>query len=127
MIDMVERARWVAETLLLPYASEVDAYREIPASHFRVLASEGLFGVASPELGLDFNSMVSVIENLASGCLATTFVWMQHHLAVIGLSSSPNESLRKRFLVDLITGSRLSGNASAGVLTSPPRLSVHPR
>jgi alkylation response protein AidB-like acyl-CoA dehydrogenase len=120
--DLVERARWIAETVFFPDASTVDARGEIPPSHFRVLANEGFYGIAAPDAGLDSDLIVEVIECLAGGCLATTFMWMQHHVSVIGLANTANESLRSRYLADLIAGTQTSGIASAGALADPPRL-----
>lgn len=122
MTDLVERAQWIAEMLFFPNASEVDARGEIPSSQFRVLADEGFYGIAAPDAGLDLDSIISVIESLAGGCLATTFTWMQHHSAVMGVANSANESLRSQYLADLIAGTQISGIARAGALADPPRL-----
>ena len=120
--DLVERAQWIAETVFLPNASEVDTRGQIPPSHFRVLADEGFYGIAAPDARLDFDSIISVIESLAGGCLATTFMWMQHHLTVVDLANTANESLRSQYLADSIAGTQISGNTSAGALADPPRL-----
>ncbi|SMD19335.1 acyl-CoA dehydrogenase family protein [Kibdelosporangium aridum] len=122
MTDLVERAQWIAETVFLPDAAEVDARGAIPPSHFRVLAREGFYGIAAPDAGLDFETIVAVIETLAGGCLATTFTWLQHHVAVIGLANTTNESLRSQYYADLVAGRQTSGVASAGALADPPRL-----
>lgn len=126
VMDLVERARWIAETLFFPDAPEVDASGKIPPSHFRALASEGFYGIAASDAGLDFDSIISVTESLAGGCLATTFTWMQHHVAVICLADTANEPLRSRYLADLIAGTQTSGIASAGALDDPPRLRASP-
>jgi hypothetical protein len=120
--DLVERARWVAESVFLPDASEVDTRGRIPPSHFRVLANEGFYGIFAPDAGLDLDLLISVIEILAGGCLATTFTWMQHRATVVGLADTGNESLRSRYLADLIAGTQTSGTASAGAVADPPRL-----
>jgi hypothetical protein len=120
--DLVERAQRIAETLLFPEAPQVDARGEIPSSHFRVLAEEGFYGIAAPDAGLDLDSIISAIESLAGGCLATTFTWMQHHSAVIGVANSGNEWLRSQYLAGLIAGTQISGIARAGALADTPRL-----
>jgi hypothetical protein len=48
---------------------EVDRADRVPSSHFEALAREGLY---------DFDGDLQIVETLASGCLATTFVWLQH-------------------------------------------------
>lgn len=65
-----ERAARLADDLLFPAALEVDRADRVPASHFEALAREGLY---------DFDGDLAIVETLASGCLATTFVWLQHH------------------------------------------------
>ena len=46
------------------------------------MAQAGLYGLFAPEteggLGLGYPGMCSVVEELSSGCLASTFVWAQH-------------------------------------------------
>ncbi|ONI83002.1 hypothetical protein ALI144C_18315 [Actinosynnema sp. ALI-1.44] len=122
MTDLVERAHWIADTVLFPDARRVDESGVIPESHFRLLAAEGLYGVVRPDAGLDLDTIVAVIEALAGGCLATTFTWIQHHAAVIGLANTTNKALQSEYLDDFTTGRRRSGVAFAGALANPPRL-----
>ncbi|MCE7004777.1 acyl-CoA/acyl-ACP dehydrogenase [Kibdelosporangium philippinense] len=122
MTDLVERAQWIAENVFLPDAKEVDVRGVIPPSHFRVLAREGFYGIAAPDAGVGFEGIVTVIETLAGGCLPTTFTWLQHHAAVLGVAKTTNESLRARHYEDLVAGRKTSGVASAGALADPPRL-----
>nr|WP_225953399.1 acyl-CoA dehydrogenase family protein [Kibdelosporangium phytohabitans] len=119
---MVERAQWIADTVLFPDARAVDESGVIPESHFRLLAAEGLYGIARPDAGLEFETIVGVIEALAGGCLATTFTWIQHHAAVIGLANTTNTALRAEYFDDFTSGRRRSGVAFAGALANPPRL-----
>nr|WP_042180556.1 acyl-CoA dehydrogenase family protein [Kibdelosporangium sp. MJ126-NF4]CEL14445.1 probable acyl-CoA dehydrogenase [Kibdelosporangium sp. MJ126-NF4]CTQ88810.1 probable acyl-CoA dehydrogenase [Kibdelosporangium sp. MJ126-NF4] len=122
MTDIVERAHWIANTVLFPDARGVDEKGVIPDSHFRVLASEGFYGLASPDAGLELDTIVAVIETLAGGCLATTFTWIQHHAPVIGLANTTNTELKSKHLDELAAGKRRSGVAFAGALATPPRL-----
>jgi alkylation response protein AidB-like acyl-CoA dehydrogenase len=128
MTDLVERAQWIADTVLFPDAAGVDASGVVPESHFRLLAAEGFYGVAAPPEfggpGLELDTVVSVIETLAGGCLATTFVWIQHHVTVLGLTGTTNTELRAKFLADLAAGRKRSGVAFAGASADPPRLRV---
>jgi len=75
-----ERAARLADELLFPAALEVDRADRVPASHFEALAREGLY---------DFDGDLTVVEALASGCLATTFVWLQHHGALASARGWP--------------------------------------
>jgi hypothetical protein len=69
-VNSRERAARLADDLLLPAALEVDRADRVPGSHFEALAREGLY---------DFDGDLRTVEALASGCLTTAFVWLQHH------------------------------------------------
>ena len=58
---------------------------------------------------------------LASGCLSTAFVWLQHHGAVRAVASAP-APLRAELLGPLCRGERRAGVALGGLLPGPPRL-----
>ncbi|PWW59529.1 acyl-CoA dehydrogenase family protein [Actinokineospora spheciospongiae] len=125
MADLVERARWIAETVLFPDADRVDRTGVVPESHWRVLAAEGFYGVAARQ-DVDLGAMGEALEVLAGGCLATTFTWVQHHGVVMGLSRSDNTGLRERFLDAAVAGRVRGGVAFAGALADPPRLRAEP-
>jgi alkylation response protein AidB-like acyl-CoA dehydrogenase len=124
--DLADRAQWIADTVLFPDAAMVDSAGVVPESHFRALASAGLYGLAAPPEvggpGAGLDTIVPVLETLAGGCLSTTFVWIQHHGAVRGLAATPNAPLREEFLDDLIVGRKRSGVAFAGAAAVPARL-----
>jgi len=75
-------ARQLADDLLFPEAMPVEGLDALPAAHLDALAAEGLYGASVPVqsggLGLDLGAACAVTEELASGCLTTTFVWLQH-------------------------------------------------
>jgi alkylation response protein AidB-like acyl-CoA dehydrogenase len=123
---MLERAHMIAEEVLFPAALEVDAQGAIPHSHFDLLARRGFYGLAGrPEDGaaeVDFPSLVGIVEALSSGCLTTTFTWMQHHGVVRGLTGTENVALRERYLRAAIRGEVRAGVAYAGAIPRPPRL-----
>lgn len=123
---MLERAREIADDVLFPVASEVDADEVIPRTHFDLLAREGFYGLAaSAEDGgseLDTLSMARIVETLVGGCLATAFTWMQHHSVVRGLSRTANPRLREKYLDAVIRGELRGGVAFAGAIPQPPRL-----
>jgi hypothetical protein len=126
--SLIDRARWIADTVLFPDAAHVDATSVIPESHFRILADEGFYGIASPAAAgerhesLDLSTVIGVLEVFAGGCLATTFTWSQHHTVVMGLANSSNAALRETYLKELCSGSKRGGIAFAGALANPPRL-----
>ncbi|HEX4061125.1 MAG TPA: acyl-CoA dehydrogenase family protein [Streptosporangiaceae bacterium] len=117
--------------LFLSDAAEVDATGRLPVEHLRALADAGLYGVFAPVpaggLGLTFPQMCSVVEELASACLASTFVWIQH-FGLLGalLDEGTPEGLRTGFLPGVIRGEVRGGVVLAGLLPGPPRLTAQP-
>ena len=117
--SVLSRARLIAAELLFPAAMAVDAADCIPPGHLDALAAAGFYGLAGPVsaggLELDLATFCDVIEIMAGGCLATTFVWLQHHSAVRALGSSSNLKLAAEWLAPLCRGTRRAGVAlSAG-------------
>jgi alkylation response protein AidB-like acyl-CoA dehydrogenase len=123
-------ARRLAEEVLFPAAAAVDAADLIPATHLDLLAAEGFYGLAGPVeaggLGAALDTGLAVIETLAGGCLATTFVWLQHQGAVRAVAASTTPGVRERWLRPLCEGRRRAGVALAGTLPGPPRLVATP-
>ena len=119
-------ATQVAEEILFPAAISVDSADRIPAEQLDALANAGLYGLAGPTaaggLGADGATLASVIEIMASGCLATTFVWLQHHSAVRALATSENAVLRDQFLNSLCLGVYRAGIALGCARPGPPSL-----
>jgi len=118
-VDGVARAAAIADEVLFPAALQVDVAEAVPRSHLDLLAAEGLYGLAGPVeyggLGLEFDQACQVIEHLASGCLATAFVWLQHHSTVLSLTYGDNAPQRERWLARLCSGEVRSGIAFNGV------------
>jgi alkylation response protein AidB-like acyl-CoA dehydrogenase len=83
--DVVARAQQIAEEVLFPASLAVDTSDLLPATLLDALADAGLYGLAVPAalggLAVDLPTVTAVVEHLASGCLTTTFVFMQHHSA----------------------------------------------
>jgi alkylation response protein AidB-like acyl-CoA dehydrogenase len=124
--EALSRASQVAEKILFPSALNVDAADRIPAGHLDALAEAGLYGLAGPVsaggLDADLATLCGVIEIMSGGCLATTFVWLQHHGAVRALAASQNSVLRHRWLEPLCRGAKRAGIALGGVRPGPPLL-----
>ncbi len=124
--EALRRAGHVAEEVLFPAAMKVDAADRIPGAHFDALARAGLYGLAGPVgaggLDADLATFCSVIEIMAGGCLATTFVWLQHHSTVRALAATPNSGLRDHWLEPLCLGAKRAGIALGGARPGPPLL-----
>ncbi|MGH9180059.1 MAG: acyl-CoA dehydrogenase family protein, partial [Acidimicrobiales bacterium] len=108
--DVVAAAGQLADDLLFPTALATAAAGEVPRSHLDRLAEAGLYGVVGPVeaggLGGDQALLCSVAETLASGCLATAFVWVQHHRLVRALAAQAPSPLADAWLGPLCRGGR---------------------
>lgn len=117
--DPRARARAIADAVLAPSAGTVDREGVVPTTHLDALADAGFYGLARRriEAGEDEDAVptlvIDVCEELARACLATAFVWMQHHGAVNLVQSSPDASVRAAWLDDLCSGRRRAGFAAA--------------
>jgi alkylation response protein AidB-like acyl-CoA dehydrogenase len=118
-------ARRLAEEVLFPAALQTDAAATLPVELLDAFAESGLYGLSGPVSGggldADFPTVCSVIEELSSGCLTTTFVWAQHVGAVRAAAASENESMRE-WVEPLCRGDRRAGLALGGALPGPPGL-----
>jgi hypothetical protein len=107
------RAAEIADEVLFPAALEVDRADRVPAAHLDLLAAEGFYGITR---SLEYPEWTGIVETLASGCLATAFVWIQH----IGPAlTAPGQVGRRRAGIayaGLAPGSdlRLSGGRLSG-------------
>ena len=124
--DVIALASRLADELLFPAALATDAAERVPETHLEALAAAGLFGLRGPHsaggLDLDQAPFSDVVELLASGCLATTFVWLQHHSAVQALAQSDNRRLAGAWLPALCAGQRRAGLALQAALRPGPAL-----
>jgi alkylation response protein AidB-like acyl-CoA dehydrogenase len=78
--DAAARASEIVEQLLFAAALDVDRAERVPEAHFAALANAGLYGLAAPtaqQPEVPPSALTDVAEALASGCLATAFVWVQ--------------------------------------------------
>jgi alkylation response protein AidB-like acyl-CoA dehydrogenase len=112
-------------------AAAVDSAEIVPAAHVRALASAGMYGIFAPVsqggLGLGYVEACTVVEELASSCLASTFVWVQHFrfLGAMLDPATPAE-LRRAWLAPAVRGEVKGGVTLVGLLPGPPRLTARP-
>ncbi|MBM7804268.1 alkylation response protein AidB-like acyl-CoA dehydrogenase [Geodermatophilus bullaregiensis] len=128
MADVVAAARALAADLLAPAAGAVDAAGALPRGHLDALAAAGLYGLTGPRssggLGGDVAAVAAVVEELAAGDLATTFVWLQHLGVVVRVAAHGPPPVRAR-LADLCAGRLRAGIAlQAAVRPGPPAIRV---
>jgi alkylation response protein AidB-like acyl-CoA dehydrogenase len=131
MDDAIAVARRLADDLLFPDAMRVDGLDKLPAAHLDALAAAGLYGSGAPVqaggLGLAPPALYGVTEELASGCLATAFVWIQHLGPLMTLAYAPvSAGLREAYLGPAIRGTLRGGIALAGQIAGPPLLRAEP-
>jgi alkylation response protein AidB-like acyl-CoA dehydrogenase len=124
--DVVATARRLGDDVLFPAAASTDACPLVPAENLDALAAAGLYGLSGPEdaggLDADLTTVCEVIEELASACLTTTFVWVQHLGVVLAAGFSETPGLRDQWLGPLCRGERRAGIALAGAQVGSPRL-----
>jgi alkylation response protein AidB-like acyl-CoA dehydrogenase len=129
--DILAAARGLADDLLFPDAMRADVLDVLPLARFDALAALGLYGAPVPAeaggLGLDLEAFCAVVEELASGCLATTFVWLQHRGLVMTLAAGGTPpALRDRWLGPACRGQVRGGITLGGLMPGPPRLRARP-
>jgi alkylation response protein AidB-like acyl-CoA dehydrogenase len=128
MSDAVALARQLADDLLFPDAMRVDVLDRLPSAHIDALAAAGLYGAIAPGgLNLEPDALYAVGEELAGGCLATAFVWVQHLglLSTLAFGTEP-AALRSSWLAAAIKGTLRGGIALTGQIPGPPMLRASP-
>jgi alkylation response protein AidB-like acyl-CoA dehydrogenase len=122
-VDVVRVAQQIADDVLFPAALETDASDVVPRELLDALAGAGLYGVAAPKefggLDADFFTACAVQEALASGCLTTAFVLMQHTGLVFRLAAGDQPELARKWLPPLARGEVRAGLALGGALPKP--------
>src|SRR5215469_2972169 len=128
--EVLSLARLLADDVLRPAAMQVEASRQIPASHLDLLAANGFYGLTGPRdfggAGVDRTTCYRVLEIMAGACLSTAFVLLQHHGAVRAIAENSPARLRQDWLKPLCLGQRRAGLALAGAMPGPPMLRAQP-
>ena len=129
MDAVLTRATVLADEVLFPNALATDAADVVPVERLDALAEGGFYGLFAPPevggLGADGPTMALTIEILASGCLTTTLVWMQH-FGLLGNVVFGPDPLRERWSEDAARGRLRGGIAFGGLLPGPPVLTATP-
>src|SRR5664280_1151402 len=101
------RRRTAGRRGAIPGAAATDAADLVPIDRLDALAAAGFYGLAGPTavggLGHDAATVARVVETLASGCVTTTFVWLQHHGPVRAVAAGAPE-LRTAWLATMCAG-----------------------
>jgi alkylation response protein AidB-like acyl-CoA dehydrogenase len=127
--DIVAIADHIADEFLFPAALDTDRAGVVPKRLLDALADAGLYGLSAPVeaggLDADFATLCAVMERLGSGCLTTTFVWVQHVGVVRAVAVSENDALT-RWVAPLASGRRRAGLALGGAVPGPACLVATP-
>jgi len=128
--DLVAVAGELAEQVLFPASLSTDASVLLPAALLDALAAAGLYGLSTPaSLGgadADPATVGAVVEVLASGCLTTTFVWLQHLSASATVARAEGPA-HTDWAGALARGERRAGVAFAHLRRpDPPTLTARP-
>ena len=111
-------------------ASDVDRADAIPREHFDRLAAMGLFGAFAPVDmgGLEFSlaELCDSVEFLASACLASTFVWIQHFRLLAAALDPSAPAIVADIRQDIVRGQVRGGVALTGLQPGPARLKASP-
>ena len=122
-MSVLEVAQRLADEVLFPAAVGTDASDVVPRELLDALAEAGLYGIVAPQdaggMSADFGTVCAVLEALASGCMTTAFLWMQHIGLVRAVASSDDQDLRARWLKPLASGEIRAGLALGGALPKP--------
>ncbi|MBW3622473.1 MAG: acyl-CoA/acyl-ACP dehydrogenase [Armatimonadetes bacterium] len=128
--ELLQRARMVAEEILVPHAEATDRAPVVPRRNLEALAGTGLLGLSGPAEygGKAAPGAVSrrVAEILAGACGVTHFVQAQHHGPVGLVASSENEGLKDRYLRAMCEGRILAGVAFSHLRRPEPTLTAAP-
>ena len=129
MDAVLAKARALADEVLFPNTLATDAADVVPVEHLDALADGGFYGLFAPPelggLGADLPTMAQSIEILASGCLTTTLVWVQH-FGLLGNVLFGPDVLRERWSEDAAHGRVRGGIAFGGLLPGPTVLTATP-
>ena len=124
MLELID----IAETLRAE-AKEVDSSDATSKQHFNALAAAGLYGAFAPlsvgGLELELGRACPTLSNeLASACLTTTFVWIQHFRLLAALLDPATPENIRELLPRAVSGQLKGGVALGGLLPGPPRLTA---
>jgi alkylation response protein AidB-like acyl-CoA dehydrogenase len=111
-------------------ASLVDGADAIPFSHLDALAAVGLYGAFAPVaeggLGLGLGELCGIVEELASACLASTFVMIQHFRLLAAVLDPFAPPLLRGEFSRVVGGETKGGVALGGLLPGPAKLIATP-
>lgn len=127
---IVAAAEQFAEETLFPNAVATDLGGQLPVTQLEQWADMGLYGLLGPpELGgagATLETLLSVIESMAFGCLTTAFVWVQHQGSCRAAVEATGP-VHADWAAKLSSGTARGGVAFAHLLRAgPPAITAEP-
>jgi len=107
-----ETVRKFARKELAPKAAEVDEQETFPRQGWEKLGSLGLAGLMIPQeyggIGMDHVTLVAVMEELGSACIATAGTFSVHVTVGNIINAFGDESQKKKYLPKMATGEKIA-------------------
>ena len=108
--EIVETVRRFVARDVVPVAAELEREDRFPAGIVEQMRGLGLFGVTIPEayggLGLDLQTYIGVIEELAYGWMSLTGIVNTHTMAATLVMHHGSDEQKQRWLPSMATGER---------------------
>lgn len=116
---MREAVREFVRREVMPGARERDETGDVPLDALRGLAELSAMGITVPEeyggLGLDAETLIAAVEEVAYGDAALASIYTAHYLALEPLVLAGDDGQKRRYLAPLAAGAQLGAFA----LTEP--------
>ncbi len=118
-VELQQRAREIANTVIAPRAAEVDRTEQYPWHNVETLTEAGFMGMTIPQelggRGLGFLEAVIVIEEMASVCGVTGRIAVEANMGAISAIMTYGTEEQKKVAADLV----LAGDKPAICITEP--------
>ena len=129
--EIVEKAAWVARDFLAPRAATYDEAATHPVENWNDLWEQGLLTAAVPKeyggLGLDMQTYVMVIEQLAQGCTSTAMTMHMHSVVQRYIDALATPEQKATFYPDVANAASCSEAGVASPKAAEARVSARPR
>ncbi len=118
-LDLQERARKLAETVIAPRAAEVDRSEQYPWENVTALKEAGFMGMTIPRQyggqGLSYLDTVLVIEEMARVCGVTGRIAVEANMGAISTVMKYGSEVQKKMAAEFV----LAGDKPAICITEP--------
>ena len=112
--EIVEKAAWVARDFLTPRAATYDEAGTHPVENWNDLWEQGLLAAAVPEeyggRGLDMQTYVMVVEQLAQGCTNTAMTMHMHSVVQRYIEALATPEQKATLYPDVVERGKLFGS-----------------